>query len=60
MGVWSGWDAAVGISAEDKRAFAPILGTGGNEGRLDYTNNFMEYVADLLIAPDAKTQSKPC
>src|SRR5258708_4571991 len=45
-------DAAVGISAEDKRAFAPILGTGGNEGRLDYTNNFMEYVAQLLIKPD--------
>ena len=48
-------DAAVGISAEGKRAFAPILGTGGNEGRLDYTNNFMEYVAELLIAPDSET-----
>lgn len=48
-------DAAVGISAEGKRAFAPILGTGGNEGRLDYTNNFMEYLAELLIAPDGKT-----
>src|ERR1019366_7932097 len=29
--------------------------TGGNEGRLDYTNNFMEYVAELLISPDDKT-----
>jgi CRISPR-associated protein Csx17 len=48
-------DAAVGISAEGKRAFAPILGTGGNEGRLDYTNNFMEYMAELLIATDGKT-----
>jgi CRISPR-associated protein Csx17 len=48
-------DAAVGISAEGKRAFAPILGTGGNEGRLDYTNNFMECIADLLISPDEKT-----
>jgi CRISPR-associated protein Csx17 len=47
-------DAAVGISAEGKRAFAPILGTGGNEGRLDYTNNFMEYVTQLLIGPDVK------
>ncbi len=47
-------DAAVGISASDERTFAPILGTGGNEGRLDYTNNFMEYVAELLIAPDGK------
>ncbi|MGD0868267.1 MAG: type I-U CRISPR-associated protein Csx17 [Bryobacteraceae bacterium] len=48
-------DAAVGISAKDERTFAPILGTGGNEGRLDYTNNFMESVAELLIAPDSKT-----
>jgi CRISPR-associated protein Csx17 len=48
-------DAAVGISAGDERTFAPILGTGGNEGRLDYTNNFMEYVAELLIGPDGKT-----
>jgi CRISPR-associated protein Csx17 len=47
-------DAAVGISAKDERTFAPILGTGGNEGRLDYTNNFMEYVAELLISPDGK------
>ncbi len=47
-------DAAVGISQEDERTFAPILGTGGNEGRLDYTNNFMEYVAELLVAPDGK------
>jgi CRISPR-associated protein Csx17 len=48
-------DAAVGISAGDERTFAPILGTGGNEGRLDYTNNLMEYLAELLIAPDGKT-----
>jgi CRISPR-associated protein Csx17 len=48
-------DAAVGISAEGKRTFAPVLGTGGNEGRLDYTNNFMEYLAELLISPDGKT-----
>ena len=49
-------DAAVGISAEEEeRTFAPILGTGGNEGRLDYTNNLMEYLAVLLISPDGKT-----
>ena len=50
-----GWlDAAVGLSADGKRAFAPILGTGGNEGHLDYSNNFMEHVAELLIQPDRK------
>lgn len=48
-------DAAVAIAADGKRAFAPILGTGGNEGRLDYTNNFMENLAKVLISPDKKT-----
>lgn len=45
-------DAAVGIAADGDRSFAPVLGTGGNEGRLDYTNNFMERLANLLLAPD--------
>lgn len=48
-------DAAVGIAADGSRSFAPVLGTGGNEGRLDYTNNFMSRIAALLIAPDPKT-----
>ncbi len=42
-------DAAIAIASDGERAFAPILGTGGNEGRLDYTNNFMENVAGLLL-----------
>ncbi len=48
-------DAAVGIASDGTRSFAPVLGTGGNEGRLDYTNNFMSRIASLLIAPDRKT-----
>jgi CRISPR-associated protein Csx17 len=47
-------DAAVGIAADGERSFAPVLGTGGNEGRLDYTNNFMSRIAGLLIGPDPK------
>ena len=47
-------DAAVGISADGKRSFAPVLGTGGNEGRLDYTNNFMSRIAAMLISPDPR------
>ena len=46
-------DAAVGISADDDRSFAPITGSGGNEGNLDYTATFMRHVVDLLIAPKA-------
>ena len=52
-------DAAIAISADNSRAFAPILGTGGNEGRLDYTNNFMENVAGLLVKPEKKTPVRP-
>lgn len=44
-------DAAVGIAADGSRSFAPVLGTGGNEGRLDYTNNFMSRISALLIFP---------
>lgn len=43
-------DSAVAIASDGSRAFAPILGTGGNEGRLDYTNNFMENIASLLLS----------
>jgi CRISPR-associated protein Csx17 len=48
-------DAAVGIAADGSRSFAPVLGTGGNEGRLDYTNNFVSRIATLLISPNPKT-----
>ncbi len=48
-------DAVVGIAADGSRSFAPVLGTGGNDGRLDYTNNFMSRIASLLISADAKT-----
>lgn len=51
-------DAAIAIASDETRAFAPILGTGGNEGRLDYTNNFMENLSNLLIAPDKKLPAR--
>jgi CRISPR-associated protein Csx17 len=46
-------DAAIGIAADGSLAFPPILGTGGNEGHLDYTNNFMSRIATLLIQPQS-------
>lgn len=33
-------DAALTLTPDDLR-FPPLLGTGGNDGRLDFTNNFM-------------------
>lgn len=41
-------DAAVGIGADGRLAHPPILGTGGNEGRLEYGNAFMQAIATLF------------
>ena len=40
-------DAAVILSGSDPR-YPPLLGTGGNDGRLDFTNNFMQRLAELF------------
>ena len=43
--VW--FDAAI-MLAGGKQDFPPLLGTGGNDGRLDFTNNFMQRLLDLI------------
>ena len=40
-------DAALLLSTGDLR-FPPLLGTGGNDGRLDFTNNFMQRLVELF------------
>jgi len=40
-------DTAIILQAEGQ-AFAPVLGTGGNDGRLDFTQNFMQRLVDQL------------
>ncbi len=40
-------DAAVVLAAGDP-AYPPLLGTGGNDGRLDFTNNFMQRLVELF------------
>lgn len=44
------FDAAVLLSG-DSPSYPPLLGTGGNDGRLDFTNNFMQRLIDVLVAP---------
>lgn len=41
------FDAAIMLAGE-KKDFPPLLGTGGNDGRLDFTNNFMQRLLDLI------------
>ncbi|HEY8056168.1 MAG TPA: type I-U CRISPR-associated protein Csx17 [Terriglobales bacterium] len=40
-------DAAV-VLETDKARFPPLLGTGGNDGRLDFSNNFMRRLQSAL------------
>lgn len=40
-------DAAV-ILSDDSPSYPPLLGTGGNDGRLDFTNNFMQRLAEVF------------
>ncbi len=40
-------DGALALTADGLR-FPPILGTGGNDGRLDFSNNFMRHVTEII------------
>lgn len=43
-----GWlDAAV-VLTEDRVVYPPLLGTGGNDGRLEFSRNFHQRVLDVL------------
>ena len=48
-------DAAYALR-EDKAFFPPLLGTGGNEGRLEFSNNFMQRVCELFHKTPADLQ----
>ncbi len=39
-------DAAV-VIADERMLFPPLLGTGGNDGRLDFSNNFQQRVVEV-------------
>ncbi len=40
-------DAVICLTGEEAR-FPPLLGTGGNDGNLDFTNNFMQRLLELF------------
>ncbi len=48
-------DAVLVLGADGSPAYPALLGTGGNDGRLDFTNNFMRQLARLfdLASPQA-------
>jgi CRISPR-associated protein Csx17 len=40
--------AAVAIDRDGNGRYPALLGTGGNDGRLDFTNNFMQRLTELI------------
>lgn len=44
------WLDAAFLLSNDGPKYPPLLGTGGNDGRLDFTNNFMQRLLDLMDA----------
>lgn len=51
------WMDASMTLGQEREWFAPILGTGGNDGRLDFTQNFMQRIVDLeLDEPVARNE----
>ena len=43
-------DAAVVLTGDDV-VFPPLLGTGGNDGRLDFSTNFHQCLLDVIDSP---------
>lgn len=42
------WLNAAVVVGDDDPAYPALLGTGGNDGRLDFTNNFMQRLVELF------------
>jgi len=45
------WLDAAFVLGKDGARFPPLLGTGGNDGRLEFTNNFMQRIVEVM-APE--------
>lgn len=53
-----GWLDAVLVLTQNGVKFPPLLGTGGNDGRLEFTNNFMQRLTEVLDPVSGKPRSE--
>ena len=49
-------DACVVLDSNLKKMIAPLLGTGGNEGDLEYATKFLTYAVDMLLKNKKNSQ----
>lgn len=47
-------DATVVLTGQDSQVFPPLLGTGGNDGRLDFSTNFHQRLLQVIATSDAQ------
>ena len=43
-------DAAIVLTSDDELRYPPLLGTGGSDGRMDFTSNYYQRLAEVLPA----------
>ena len=48
------WLDAAYVLTEDGAKYPPLLGTGGNDGRLEFTNNFMQRLMEVMDVSTGK------
>jgi CRISPR-associated protein Csx17 len=53
-----GWLDAVFVLGREGAKFPPLLGTGGNDGRLEFTNNFMQRIVDVMVPATGEPTAK--
>lgn len=53
------FDAALVLLDDGSPAFAPLLGTGGNDGRLDFTYNALQRLLELFDPADPQGRARP-
>jgi CRISPR-associated protein Csx17 len=47
-------DATVVLTGQDDQSFPPLLGTGGNDGRLDFSTNFHQRLLEVIGKSDSE------
>lgn len=50
-------DASTLIAPDGSAAYPPILGTGGNDGRFEFSNNFMGCIVSLFMSNTESSES---
>lgn len=58
-GLASWMSAAVALDGSGDPKWPSLLGTGGNDGNLDFTNNFMQRLGDLFDVRSERAQPRP-